>query len=172
MTPDLLSMIPLSAEVLSRTPKEAIDLIVRLLEQNAALRVQVEALEARVEALEAMLKKIPPIPISLRQAIPLLPQRQSPSRPRKKRASARELASNACAQGKCWSIFQSLALVDARLTMNPSLTIFIRLSSCRKLNFLCAISFCTEGAALIAEKPSKRTSLFPCAQVSTPDSQP
>ena len=45
-----VSTIPLSAEVLSRTPQEAIDLILRLLEEVAAL-------QARVEVLEAQLKK-------------------------------------------------------------------------------------------------------------------
>jgi transposase len=50
MTPEQLSSIPLSAEVLSRTPQETINLILRLLEQNLTL-------QARVEALEAQLKK-------------------------------------------------------------------------------------------------------------------
>jgi transposase len=64
MTDDLLSKIPLSAEVLSRTPQEAIDLIVRLLAQvdilqglTAALEARVKTLAARVEALEARLNK-------------------------------------------------------------------------------------------------------------------
>jgi transposase len=49
MTPAQLSMIPLSAEVLSRTPQEAIDLILRLLEQVVALQARVEALEAQIK---------------------------------------------------------------------------------------------------------------------------
>jgi transposase len=64
MTPEQLSSIPLSAEVLSRTPPEAIELIVRLLAQIDALQgltvaaeARVKVLEARVEALEAQLNK-------------------------------------------------------------------------------------------------------------------
>jgi transposase len=66
-----LPVIPLSAEVLSRTPPEARELIVRLLAQVEALLAQVDALQgltvaaearvkalaARVEALEAKLNK-------------------------------------------------------------------------------------------------------------------
>jgi tetratricopeptide (TPR) repeat protein len=57
MVTEPLSEIPLSAEVLSRTPPEAIDLIVLLLRQVAALQAQVEALQARIAALEAQLNK-------------------------------------------------------------------------------------------------------------------
>jgi hypothetical protein len=64
MTTEPLPVISLSAEVLSRTPPEAIDLIVRLLAQVDALRgltvaaeARVKELAARVEALEAKLNK-------------------------------------------------------------------------------------------------------------------
>jgi transposase len=40
--------IPLSADVLSRTPQEAIDLILLLLEKVAMLQARVETLEARL----------------------------------------------------------------------------------------------------------------------------
>jgi transposase len=57
MTTEPLPVIPLSAEILSRTPPEAIDLIVLLLKQIVALQGQVAALQARIEALEAQLNK-------------------------------------------------------------------------------------------------------------------
>ena len=57
MTAEQLSTIPLSAEVLSRTPQEAIVMILRLLEQIVALQARNAALEARVEAQEAQLTK-------------------------------------------------------------------------------------------------------------------
>jgi hypothetical protein len=49
--------IPLSAEVLSRTPQEAIDLIVRLQEMSKAQQPRIEALEARIVTLEARLNR-------------------------------------------------------------------------------------------------------------------
>jgi transposase len=57
MTTEALPIIPLSAEVLGRTPPEAIDLIVLLLKQVDVLQAQVKALQARVEALEAQINK-------------------------------------------------------------------------------------------------------------------
>ena len=52
-----LSAIPLSAEVLSRTPPEVIELLLRLLAENQALREEVKQLRARIEELEAKLNK-------------------------------------------------------------------------------------------------------------------
>jgi transposase len=49
MTPEQVSSIPLSAEVLSQTPQEAIELILCLLEQVLTLRARVEALEAQIK---------------------------------------------------------------------------------------------------------------------------
>ncbi len=56
--------IPLSAEIISRTPPEVIDLLVHLLlenqalrEENQSLRAHIKALEARIEQLEARLNK-------------------------------------------------------------------------------------------------------------------
>ena len=57
MNTEQLSTIPLSADVLSRTPPEEIDLIVRLLAQVDVLQGLVKTLTARVEALEAELNK-------------------------------------------------------------------------------------------------------------------
>lgn len=47
--------IPLDAEILSRTPPEVIELLLRLLAENQALREEVKMLKARVEELEAKL---------------------------------------------------------------------------------------------------------------------
>lgn len=52
-----LSAIPLSAEILSRTPPEVIELLLRLLAENQALREEVIRLRARIEELEARLNK-------------------------------------------------------------------------------------------------------------------
>ena len=64
MTTKPLPVIPLSAEILSRTPPEAVELIVRLLAQvdalqglTAAAEARVKVLAARVETLEAKLNK-------------------------------------------------------------------------------------------------------------------
>lgn len=52
-----LSAIPLSAELLSRTPPEVIELLLRLLPENQALRTEITHLRARIEELEARLNK-------------------------------------------------------------------------------------------------------------------
>jgi transposase len=49
--------IPLSADILSRTPPEVIDLLARLLAENKALREEISKLKARIEELEARLNK-------------------------------------------------------------------------------------------------------------------
>jgi hypothetical protein len=52
-----ISSIPLSSEILSRTPPEVIEFLLRLLEENRMLRQQLVLLQSRVEELEARLNK-------------------------------------------------------------------------------------------------------------------
>jgi transposase len=58
MTPEQVSSIPLSTEVLNRTPLEAVNLIVLLLAQVDALQALIEGAEARVKGLEAKVETL------------------------------------------------------------------------------------------------------------------
>jgi len=93
---NLLSSIPLDPEILSRTPPEVIELLLRLLEENRALREenrvlrqQLALLQARVEELEAKLNRNssnsnkPPSSDSPFTAKPQAPKKAGKTRKRK-----------------------------------------------------------------------------------------
>jgi transposase len=182
MSPEQLPPIPLSAEVLSRTPQDAVDLIVNLLVQVDTLQGLVVTLEARVmmlaarvEALEAQINKNssnsnkPPSsdsPFTVKAG-------QSGHTPttkkeRKRRGVRRELlpptetqtqlperCSCGCANYENLEPYHTHQVIEL-----PEIVLSV------------LQSFCTARAVPVAEKLLKRMSLFSCVPVSIPDCRP
>jgi len=166
------SSIPLSSEVLSRTPAEVVALLLRLLEENHAvreenrlLRHQLSLLQSRIEELEARLKKNftnsdkPPSSDS-----PFAPKSETPGKAGS-HESVKARASNACGPRRLWSCTRNTVPVAAVFLRNKSPIISIKPLNFRKSKPQYAISYCTGDTANNAGKKTRHISRMNCVPV-------